>query len=165
MKFPENKREQIKWVKTTQNYFIGKYPELRFILNWIESLQSTVVTELHMAMLRNWPGIRDTDPEQLSENIWAYMNLVMANASNKSAFESAEAGNGFDAWRRIMEPIGPNSEERIQEMYRNTINPRPPKHAGEVLHDLTSWEGDLRSITGAAARSWMSRLSCSPCTG
>ena len=33
MKFPDNKRDRIPWVKTTQNYFIGKYPELEFMLD------------------------------------------------------------------------------------------------------------------------------------
>ena len=143
MKFLDNKRDQIRWVKTTQNYFIGKYPELKYILEWIEAQQTTVITAHHFGLLRIWKGLRGNDPAQLSDSIWSYLNLVMANATNRSAFDNAEAGNGFDAWRRIVVPLGPRSAERMHEMHKDVTYPPPSRALTELEADLNRWEADL----------------------
>lgn len=143
MKFPDSKKEQLKWIKTTSNYFIGKHPELKEMLDWVELFQANIVTSRHIALLRNSPWVRETDPAKLSEDIWSYLNLVMAKATNKAAFENADASNGFDAWRRIVVPLGPRSEERMHEMHRDVTYPTHSKSLHDLEADLDRWEADL----------------------
>ena len=69
------------------------------MLDWSENFQSNPVTEFHVTTLRNSPWVRQSDPEKLSTDLWAYLNLALAGAKDRSAFDNAECGNGFDAWQ------------------------------------------------------------------
>ena len=57
-------------------------------------------------------------------------------------FDHATGGNGFDARRRLIEPLGPNTESRLFEMHRDIINPKASKSLNDLLHDLNVWEGE-----------------------
>ena len=79
---------------------------------------------------------------------------IPRSSRDRSLFDNAVGGNGFDAWRRLTEPIGPNSEERVLEMYKEVINPKTSKHVSDVLHDLAHERERWRHITGVAAQRW-----------
>ena len=46
-------------------------------------------------------------------------------------------------WRRMLEPIGPNTEERVDAMYEDVTHPKPSKSVREVIQDVTLWEGKV----------------------
>ena len=92
----------------------------------------------------------DHSPTKLSRDLWGYLNLSLAQSSrDRALFDNAVGGNGFDAWRRITEPIAPNSRERLFQMHRDIVHPKPSKHIRDVLHDLNTWEGNWKSVIGA----------------
>ena len=62
----------------------------------------------------------------------------------KLAFENVEAGNGFDAWRRIAVPILPRSEARLHAMHNEVHSPPASRKLQDVMTDLDNWEGQLR---------------------
>ena len=78
----------------------------------------------------------------MSKDLWGYLNLsIPAACKERTAFDNAIGGNGLAAWRRMIEPLGPNTEARLFEMHRGIINPKTSKTMHDVLHDLDVWEG------------------------
>ena len=70
------------------------------------------------------------------------MNLaISASRGDRTAFVNAPPGNGFDAWRRIVDPLGPRSEERLFKMHKDIINPKPPDCLASVLHTIGALGG------------------------
>ena len=87
----------------------------------------------------------DADPHKLSRDLWGHLNLAIPAASNdRAAFDNAPAGNGLDAWRRIVDPLGPRREERLFKMHKDIINPSPSQSLSAILHDIEDWENDLK---------------------
>ena len=85
----------------------------------------------------------DHDASKLSRDLWGYLNLNIPGTSrDRTAFDNAVGGNGLDAWRRLLEPLGPNTESRLFEMHRVLVNPKSSKNVHEVLRDLDVWEGE-----------------------
>ena len=58
-------------------------------------------------------------------SLWGYLNLnIPATCKERTAFDNAMGGNGLDAWRRMIEPLGPHTEARLFEMHGRPINPK-----------------------------------------
>ena len=85
----------------------------------------------------------DHDPTKLSRDLWGHLNLAIpVQSGDRVAFDNAPPGNGFDTWRRIVDPLGPRSEERLFKMHKDIINPTPTRSIATVLHDIEDWEND-----------------------
>ena len=68
----------------------------------------------------------------------------MAGAKDRTAFDRAPPGDGFDAWRRVVVPIGPRSEERLHEMHQSVTRPPRSHRLSDIEADLTL-KGQIRS--------------------
>ena len=73
---------------------------------------------------------------QLSADLYGCLNLSMAGATDKVAFDNALPRNGFDAWRRIVTPLGPRSEARPHNMHKDVTRPTASRRLAAVIHDL-----------------------------
>ena len=67
----------------------------------------------------------------------------MATSRDRALYNNATPGNGFDAWRRLVEPLGPNTIERMFDMRRDVTRPKKASSLATVVHDLEIWEGEL----------------------
>ena len=85
----------------------------------------------------------DHDPTRLSFELWGHLNLCL-HGEEKIMFNNAEPGNGFDAWRRIVVPIGPWSEAQLHRSHKGVMTPPTSRRLGDVLNDIEKWEGQLR---------------------
>ena len=65
------------------------------------------------------------------------------HGDEKVAFNNVDAGIGFNAWRRVVVPIGPRSEAQLHRMHKPVRNPPTSKMPGGVLANLDKWEGQL----------------------
>jgi hypothetical protein len=129
--------------KSTRNYFISKAQEMERILKWSESFQTTAISTQHIEDLNNQGLCMDHTPGKLSRDLWGFLNLnVPAVSRNRTLFDGAVGGNGLDAWRRLLEPIGPNTEERLNTMYDSVTHPKVSKSFKEIMQDLHNWEGE-----------------------
>ena len=93
------------------------------LLNRAESFLSTIISNQHIQRLIDDGFCFDSDPMQLSADLWGYLNLSMAGATDKVAFDNALPGNGFDTWRVIVTPLGPRSEARLHNMHKDVTRP------------------------------------------
>ena len=85
----------------------------------------------------------DHDPTRLSFELWGHLNFCL-HGEEKIMFNNAEPGNGFDAWRRIVVPIGPRSEAQLHRSHKGVMTPPTSRRLGDVLNDIEKWEGQLR---------------------
>ena len=132
------------WAKSTRNYFISKAHEMEKLLKWAEKFQTTTITSQHVEDVNNQGMCMDHSAGKLSRDLWGFMNLNIPGTSrDRNLFDGATGGNGFDAWRRILEPLGPNTEERLYTMHDQVTHPKPSKHVKEIIQDLNTWEGEL----------------------
>ena len=80
----------------------------------------------------------DVEPEKLSRDLWGYLNLCRAG-SEKVAFDNVDPGNGFNALRRLVVPIGPRSEAQLHRMLKEVQSPSASRRLGDVMNDLDQW--------------------------
>ena len=123
------------WLKTTTNYLISKAHEMKDFLPWAESFQSQVITPQHVRALADAGICSDVEPEKLSKDLRGYLNLC-PTGSEKVAFDNADPGNGFDAWRRVVVPIGPRSEVQFHRMHKEVHSPSASRRLGDIMNDL-----------------------------
>jgi hypothetical protein len=171
---PSQPREEVPidrklaWAKTNRNYFISKANELQVLLKYVESFGTSVVSPGHVEDMSNRGFMLEHNPVKLSRDIWGYLNLnVPANSKDRALFNNATAGNGFDAWRRLVEPLGPNTMERMFELHRSITRPAQSTSVAHVIHDIEVWEGELEEYYRAGApsstpgRSYSRPMACS----
>ena len=136
---------KLAWVKTTRNYFISKAPDMEFLLLWAEDFQSRPATNQHTSSMADSGQCMDHDQLKLSRDLWGHLNLVLpVTSADRTAFDLAPPGNGLDAWRRIVDPLGPRSKERLFNMHTDVINPKTARSVSSVLHEIEEWENELR---------------------
>ena len=141
MKYTDAKKNE--WVKTTTNYLISKALEMKHYLQWAESFQGHEISDSHVRGLANSGVCSDHDPSRLSFELWGHLNLCL-HGEEKITFNNVEPGNGFDAWRRIVVPIGPRSEAQLHRSHKAVMTPPTSRRLGDVLTDIEKWEGQLR---------------------
>ena len=141
MKYPETNQEL--WMKTTRNYLIGRANEMEQFLEWAESWKSHPISKAAVASLAHSNMCMDHEPLKLSKDLWSYLNLALASAKDRSGLDNADPGNGFDAWRRIVVPLGPRSAERLETMHDSITAPPKSRRLADLERDLDNWETRL----------------------
>ena len=110
---------------------------MEVILKWAEDFQSQTVMLQHIQEVIQQGHCMDVDPHKLSWDLWGHLNLAIpATSGDRTAFDNVAAGNCLDAWRRIVDPFGPRSEERLLKMHKDIINPRASQSLSTILHDM-----------------------------
>jgi hypothetical protein len=140
MKYLDAKKSE--WLKTTRNYLISRAIEMKHYLPWAEGFQSSVIIDDHVRALATSGVCSDNEPLRLSFELWGHTNLCL-HGEEKIAFNNVYPGNGFDAWRRLVVPIGLRSEAQLHRMHKNVYGPPTSRRLGDVLSDLDKWEGTL----------------------
>ena len=135
--------DRLAWIKTTQNYLIGKAPEMTWLLAWAESAQERTITAQHVAATSSFGHCFDTEPVRLSHELWTYLNLALGDGKEKQSFHNVERSNGFEAWRKLVVPTKPRSKARVHLMHRDVHHPPMSKNLQEVMADIDTWEGHL----------------------
>ena len=130
------------WIRTTHNYLVSKAFEMAVFLPWAESAQEHAITHAHVNALTDLGIMAESDPLKFSKDLWGCLNLALT-CKQKENFNNVEAGNGFEAWRRLAVPIAPRSEARLHEMQREVNAPKQSKKLSEYMEDLAVWEGEL----------------------
>ena len=143
MKYSDGRRSE--WLKTTTNYLVSKVFEMRELLPWAESFQHKTITDEHIRALASSSLCLDVSPEKISRDLWGFLNLCL-HGEQKVAFNNVAAGNGLDAWRRVVAPIGPRSDAQLHRMYKAVHNPMPAKRLADVLTELEAWEAKLHEF-------------------
>ena len=141
MKYSDARRTE--WVKTTTNYLISKALEMKHYLQWAESFQGHEISHAHVRGLANSGLCRDHDPFRLSFELWGHLNLSL-HGEEKITFNNVEPGNGVDAWRRIVVPIGPRREAQLHRTHKAVMTPPTSRKLVDVLVGIEIWEGQLR---------------------
>ena len=129
MKYTNAKKNE--WLRTTTNYLISTAYEMKHFLPWAESFQSHFVGEHHVAVLAECGVCSDIEPQKLSRDLQGYLNSCL-HGDEKIDFNNIDPGNGIDAGRRIVVPVGPRSEAQLNRMHKDEHN-----------QDLNKWEGSL----------------------
>ena len=123
-----------------------------------EYFQAEPVAQGHVADYVNSGAYLNHDPERLGKDLWGHMNLAISDSSGgRNAFDNAPPGNGFDAQRRIGDPMGPRSEERLFKMHEDIINPKPADSLASVLHTIEDWEGEIQEHYRCGGTHWRRR--------
>ena len=141
--------DRLAWIKTTQNYLIGKAPEMTWLLDWAESAQERTISSQHVAAASNFGYCFDVEPMKLSHELWTYLNLALGDGKEKLAFNNVERSNGFEAWRKLVVPAKPRSKARVHLMHRDVHNPPMSRGLQHVMEDIDAWEGQVTEFVAA----------------
>ena len=69
---------------------------------------------------------------QVSKDIWSYLNLNVQGEA-QTIFNNVPSLNGFEAWRRIVVPLGSRTQARKNELHSKIHSPVRAKKLSEVL--------------------------------
>ena len=137
-----NEADRQAWVKTTSNYFVSKAFEMASFLPRAESAQSQQISHAHVHALQESGCMCGVEPLQLSKDLWGYLNLALTG-KQKLAFNNVPQGSGFETWRRLVVPIAPRSDARLNDMQSDVNVPPKSKRLADVMDDIDTWEGQL----------------------
>ena len=138
----DSKRPEV-WLQDVRDYVAGRTRELDQLLLWIETQTDEID---HLNVEANYTGMCDCAPlEEVSRQLWSFLGpLVKENAEKASAFRNVPRHNGFEAWRRIAEPINDDKSAMRRELLPKVNNPRAAKSIDELEQCLEEWSTNCR---------------------
>ena len=133
------------WMEVTRSYLIGRNPVLDPILKWVEAHGEASVKKKKTAKLRDELSLMtDLEPTIASEQMWSFLNMNTTGTQFRETFMNVERLNGFEAWRKITEPIRSTSVAMRIAFRKNAWNPAPAKTIQDYAVKLEKWETDYR---------------------
>lgn len=134
-----------KWLKTTRSYLVGRNPVLSVLLKWVEAQGERHILKKESGKLRDQLGIMtDLEPQVASEQLWSFLNLNTVDTPLREAFENVAQLNGFEAWRRITQPIRANTVAKRIALRKIAWSPPTAKNIHEYEQVLEHWETSYR---------------------
>ena len=92
----------------------------------------------------------DAEPQEVSRQLWAFLGpLVAGDASMESIFANVPRHYGFDAWRRIAEPVNDDKAVILQDLLGPVTNPKGASSLAGFGDALKLWETNVRLFTAA----------------
>ena len=73
--------------------------------------------------------------EVVSRQLWALLG-----ASVKMTFANVPRHNGFEAWRKISEPVNEDKALARKELVTKVTNPRPAANVDDLSKALEKWK-------------------------
>ena len=135
------------WLLKVRNYFIGKCPDLEYLLRWAESFQHKEITQ---AQVKDCGLALDVDPVQASQRIWTWLQLpLMGSGTPELDYNNAEALNGMEVWRCLAVPLASKSLPRRFALRDKVQNPKQCSSFAAVLEQLKTWQKDLVAYVAA----------------
>ena len=77
----------------------------------------------------------------LISQLWALLSaLVKGDDDARRTFANVTRHNGFEAWRRLAEPINNDKALLRKELLPRFTNPRPASNVDDVENALREWD-------------------------
>lgn len=94
------------------------------ILQCVEGQQREAINgESIIYYMRSTGKMMDANVHLLNRELWAFLNLnIIGNV--RTRFDNAPACEGFEAWRRIVTPLGPRTEGKRHLLHGEVDSPR-----------------------------------------
>ena len=125
----DSKQPQL-WLQTLRDYLAGRSVEMDKVLDWIEEQKEEVDPAASFSgfpMLDSMPA-GDSGAREISRQLWALLGSLIAGDSNvHDRFANCPRHNGFEAWRRVAEPINDDKIIILRELLPAVTNPSPAK--------------------------------------
>ena len=138
----DSKRPEV-WLQDVRDYLAGRTREMDELLLWIEA-QTDDIDALNVES--KYPGMCDCAPlEEVSRQLWSFIGpLVKEHAEKASVYRNVPRHNGFEAWRRIAEPINDDKSAMRRELLPRVTNPKSAKSIDDLEQCLEDWMTDCR---------------------
>ena len=109
---PYDAKAPQRWLQDAHDYLAGRFSELDQLFFWIES-QSEPIVDFDTV-----PSCVDcAEKSEISRQLWAFLGpLIRQDTDVKRRFDNVARHNGFEAWRRIAEPINEDKALRRKEL-------------------------------------------------
>ena len=139
-------KEPQMWFHDLRDYLAGRTAELDDLFDWIEGKSERI----DRADEGDHLCIDCADTTELSRQLWALLGgLVKEDASVKRTFANVPRHNGFEAWRRIHEPVREDKALRRKDLLLKVTNPRAASGINDLAKALEDWETSKREFEEA----------------
>ena len=102
-------KDPTSWRVMTRNYWVGRTPDMKVVLEWIEGFKDVEITDERIEQAKSGCELMtDLNPVDASQQMWSYLNLNL-QGDVVETFRNVGLLNGAEAWRRIIQPIDSNS--------------------------------------------------------
>ena len=132
-----------KWLQNMHDYLAGRTRELDRIFAFIEQQTEPITRD---------PGfcIDSASNSELSHQLWALIGgLTKDHAEMTRVFRNVRRHNGFEAWRRMAEPINEDKPMLRQALLPLVTNPRHATSVDDVTKALEEWATNKRLFVEA----------------
>ena len=141
-----NEKDAPGWRITTRNYWVGRTPDMRAFLHWIENHADEEITEDELMIVKASNQIMlNIDIIDASQQMWAYLNMNL-QVDVIEIFRNVEMLNGAEAWRRVVGPILSQSAPKRSRLRYKAWNPKPSTKISDFTNALEAWETDYRQF-------------------
>ena len=144
-----NEKDPYSWMQVIRKYLIGRVPEVKNFLLWVESLN--VEVDDSMCAMQQQALMMDWNPVTMSQQLWAMLQHVL-DGDVKLAFDNVEELNGAEAWRRLTQPLLSRTPQRRQELYKTVAFQKSVNKLQDVMGAVEVWERDTKMYVEAGGQ-------------
>ena len=141
--FRYDEKHKEEWLKTVKNYLVGKAYEMEAMLDWAEGFQLHPISPADVAGCDSAPIMTNIAATRLDRELWSFLNLNLTGDA-KMTFDNLPRLQGFEAWRKVVVPMGPRTLSRLMTLYSEVRNPPRAKNLDSVAGAFDAWEAKLR---------------------
>ena len=120
------------WLDDLRDYLSGRTPELDQLFFWCEAQPAEIVKA------NEYGGFLDcAAPEVVSQQLWALLSgLLKGDASAKRTFSNVPRHNGFEAFRRLVEPVNEDKALVRKDFLSAVVHPKSALSMGNLQAEL-----------------------------
>ena len=138
------------WHKEIRKYLIGRHPDMKAFLNWIEGQGHNVITDRALRESSAMCDVISFDPVQVSQELWSWLNMTLGKSSHANRqFNLTEELNGADAYRRLVAPQTTTSIIKRNALRDKIQNPQRSKSMAAIMEFVALWEEDSEAFIKA----------------
>ena len=134
------------WLEDLRDYLSGRTPELDKLFQWAE------LRTVEIVHWREYDGAIEIPPsaEAISQQLWALIGgLVKGDPTAKRTFANVPRHNGFEAFRRIAEPVNEDKALVRKDLLSAVVHPKPATSMDNLQAALEVWDTNKRLFTSA----------------
>ena len=139
-----SEKDANQWKIMTENYFIGRCPDMARFLAWIVEQADEEIDFDDISKLKMGNDIMvNIDVAEASQQLWAFLDINLTGDA-VMPFRNVDRLNGAEAWRRTVMPIISNTACRRKELRNRADNPKPANKFNDFDQALNQWLTDYR---------------------
>ena len=132
------------WQQSIKDYLSGRCSEIDALLEWVEMQEEPIDDSTMQGHGRLPMCVDGTSFKEISRQLWAFLNPLIAGTSMAVKFANVGRHNGLEAWRKVTEPINEDKQLVRKDLLPLVNNPKGVSALEKVEGAIDDWDTNVR---------------------